>query len=262
MSCWARSKRPRVLVTRPAGQGKGLCHLAEAAGYEAIHLPAIEIHEAEDSGPLQALVDTLDSYDLAVFISVNAVHHGLGFILAYRDWPLMVKIATVGASSAEALREYGLAADLVPAHRFNSEALLALDELQDMQGRRVVILRGNGGRDKLRETLLARGATVDYIEVYRRVCPEIDPHLMRSLLRPGSLDVITVTSNETLENLFAMAGVGGQALLRALPLIVVSERQVELARRLGFEHPALVAEDAGDASIVDVLKSFEARMRC
>jgi len=247
-----------VLVTRPAGQGAGLCRLAEEAGYEAVQLAAIEIREPADLAALQTLVDTLPTYDLAVFISVNAVNHGLDYILARRDWPTHVKIATVGASSAAALREHGMKPDLVPADRFSSEALLALAELQDMHGKRVVILRGNGGREHLHDTLLERGAEVDYVEVYRRACPDVDPHLMRSLLRPGMLDVVTVTSNETLQNLYAMAGAEGQPLLRALPLVVVSERQAVLAQELGFEHAAMVAENAGDAALAEALKTLAA----
>jgi len=232
--------------------------MAEAAGYEAVQLAAIEIRESADLDALRALAGTLHTYDLAVFISANAVTHGLDYILARRDWPAHVKIATVGASSAAALQEYGLAPDLVPTHRFNSEALLALDELQDIHGKRVVILRGNGGREHLHYALRARGAEVDYVEVYRRACPEIDPQLMRALLQHGVLDVVTVTSNETLQNLFAMAGEDGQPLLRALPLVVVSERQAQLARELGFEHAAMVAENAGDAALIEALKKFAA----
>lgn len=262
MSCWARSKRPRVLVTRPAGQGDGLCRLAEAAGYEAVYLPAIVIRPPADSGPLQALLETLPRYDLAVFISVNAVHFGMDFLLAQHDWPAGVKIAVVGAGSAAALREYGLAPDLVPAHRYNSEALLALPELQDMQDRRVVILRGNGGRERLRDSLVARGATVDYVEVYRRACPDVDPQLLDSILRPDALDVVTATSNETLHNLLAMAGPQGRARLLGLPLVVAGERQAELARQLGFRHAAVVAENAGDAAMAGALTRFAARRRC
>lgn len=248
-----------MLVTRPAGQADGLCHLLEGAGYTAVPLATIEIREPAAVEPLQSLVESLQDYDLAVFISVNAVNRGLDYILARRDWPQQVKVAAVGASSAAALREHGLAPDLVPVHQYNSEALLALDELQDMQGRRVVILRGNGGREQLRDTLRARGAQVDYVEVYRRVCPATDTQLMRSLLQPGALDVITVTSNETLQNLFSMAGGGGQPQLRTLPLVVASERQAQLAQQLGFEHAALVAENAGDAAIVEAVKKFASR---
>ena len=253
------SKHLRVLVTRPAGQADRLCRLLQEAGYAAVQLPTLEIRESDAIESMQALVESLQNYDLAVFISVNAVNHGLEYVLARRDWPQQVKIATVGASSAAALREHGLAPDLVPAHQYNSEALLALDELQDMHGKRVVIMRGNGGREHLRDTLRARGAEVDYVEVYRRVCPETDSQLMRSLLQPGALDVITVTSNETLQNLFTMAGVSGQPQLRSLPLVVASERQAQLAQELGFEHAAVVAENAADAALVEAVKRFAAR---
>ncbi len=253
------SKRLRVLVTRPAGQAEGLCRLLEEAGYTPVQLPTLEIREPDEVESMQALVESLQNYDLAVFISVNAVIRGLGYILARSDWPQQVKIATVGASSAAALREHGLTADLVPAHQYNSEALLALDELQDMHGKRVVILRGNGGREHLRDTLRARGAEVDYFEVYRRVCPETDAQLMHSLLQTGALDVIIVTSNEALQNLFSMAGADCQPQLRTLPLVVASERQAQLAQQLGFEHAAVIAKHAGDTALVEAVKRFTAR---
>ena len=242
--------RPRVLVTRPAGQAERLCSLIEAAGGEAVRLPAIEIREPADPGPLTTLVAALDSYDLAVFISVNAVNRGLDFILDRRAWPARTRIATVGVRSAEALVRFGLRVDLVPEHSFNSEALLALDELQDMTGKRVVIFRGNGGRELLHDTLVGRGARVDYVEVYRRVCPEVAEETMRQLLQPGVLDCITITSNETLQNLYTMAGPRGQPLLRDIPLVVAGERQAALAAALGFAPPARIAANAGDAAML------------
>lgn len=242
--------RPRVLVTRPAGQAERLCSLIEAAGGEAVRLPAIAIRDPEDTRPLTALPAALDSYHLAVFISVNAVDRALDFILAQRNWPAHTRIATVGASTAQALARHGLKVDLVPEHRFNSEALLALDELQDMRGRRVVIFRGNGGRELLRDTLEARGARVEYVEVYRRVCPEDTAATLQPLLQPGILACITVTSNESLQNLYAMAGPAGQPLLRDIPLVVAGERQAELAVNLGFTRPAVIAANAGDVAML------------
>ncbi len=243
----------RILVTRPAGQAKRLCKLLEAAGHECLRLPTIEIQPAADPYRLDAIADTLEDYDLAVFVSVNAVQMGLERILDQRDWPEHTQIATIGASSAEALTAYGLSVDLVPEHRFNSEALLALEELEDMSGRNVVIFRGNGGREVLRDTLQERGADVDYVEVYRRVCPAVDPGLMQRLLQPGYLDCITITSNEALQNLFALAGTEGQAALRQIPLVVVGTRQARLAAQLGFVHAPLVAEHASDAALVAAL---------
>jgi uroporphyrinogen-III synthase len=244
----------RVLVTRPADQARRLCKAIDAGGGEAYCLPAIEIRDPVDSYHLEAVVDALATYDLGIFISVNAVTRGLDYIMDRGDWPANVSIATVGASSAEALAAYGLTADLVPEHVFNSEALLELDELQDMSGQRVVIFRGNGGRELLRDTLLARGAEVDYVEVYRRVCPLVDARDILHYWQPGTLDIITITSNEALQNLFDMAGVQGQPLLRKLPLLVASTRQAALAKQLGFMQQPLVAEHASDEAIVAALK--------
>lgn len=244
----------RILVTRPAGQATRLCSLLEAAGYEAIPLPAIEILQPADNYRLEAVTDTLEEYDLAVFVSVNAVKTGLEFILNHRDWPGNTRIATVGARSAEALLPYGLSVDLVPEHQYNSEALLALDELQDMSGQCVVIFRGNGGREVLRDTLVARGADVDYVEVYQRACPAVDAQRMQTLLQPDYLDCITITSNEALQNLFAMAGPAGQPLLLQIPLVVIGPRQATLARQLGFVHEPVVAANATDEAIVAAIQ--------
>ena len=248
----------RVLVTRPVDQAEPLCRLIEAAGGMAVRLPAIEILDPLDTTRLEAVTAALSSYDLAVFVSVNAVRKGLDFIMTRGAWPENVRIATVGARSAEALESYGLAVDLVPQHQFNSEALLALNELQEMSGQRVVIFRGNGGREHLFETLTARGARVEYAEVYRRACPMVDAASLLPHWQPGALDVITITSNETLQNLFNMAGATGQPLLCQLPLIVVSHRQVRLAQQLGFSQAPQVADNASDAALVAALCQFRA----
>jgi len=178
------------------------------------------------------------------------------FIRARRPWPAQVKVATVGASSAEALARCGLTVDLVPSHQFNSEALLALEELRDMRGKRVVIFRGNGGRDVLRDMLIKRGAEVEYVEVYRRVCPVIDPGDIAHYWQPDTVDLVTVTSNESLQNLYNMAGSEGRPLLREMQLVVISPRQVVLAAELGFSQKPLVAANAGDEAILDVLLDY------
>ena len=228
--------------------------MLEAAGHEAIALPAIEILNPADSYRVEALTDTLEDYNLAVFVSVNAVRMGVEFILNRRDWPGNTRIATVGASSAEALLPYGLSVDLVPEHQYNSEALLALEELQDMSGQNVVIFRGNGGRELLRDTLLVRGADVDTVEVYQRACPAVDMQRMQTLLQTDTLDCITITSNEALQNLYAMAGPEGQPLLLKIPLVVIGPRQSALARELGFVQEAVIAANASDEAIVAAIQ--------
>ena len=250
----------RVLVTRPAGQAQALCELIEASGAHAIHLPAIEILPANDATAVTAAADMLEQYDLAVFISTNAVNTGLAAILRRRSWPAGVAVATVGPASQRAVEAMGLDVDLVPEHDYSSEGLLVLDALQDMRGKRVVIFRGNGGRDTLHDTLRSRGARVDYVEVYRRACPQ-DGGQLQSLLQQGGVDVITATSNETLQNLFDMAGPEGQPLLRKIPLVIAGKRQAELAARLGFTQGAVIAGHASDTSMAAAVDELAASLK-
>jgi uroporphyrinogen-III synthase len=248
----------RVLVTRPAGQAQGLCDLIEAGGGRAIHLPAIDILPPVDTTPLLAICDALEQFDLAVFISVNAVAHGLDVILKRRDWPAGTQIAAVGPASNAALVDYGLRIDYLPRHEYSSEGLLDLEALQNMRGRRVVIFRGNGGRETLHDTLSARGAQVEYVEVYRRACPQDAGQLLRLLQREG-VDVITATSNEALQNLFDMAGAEGQPLLRHLPLVIPGHRQAELAAQLGFLQGAVIAGHASDEAMAAGVEQLDSR---
>jgi uroporphyrinogen-III synthase len=249
----------RVLVTRPAGQADRLCSLIEAAGGEAVRLPAIEIHAPEDIPLLESMVAELETFQLAVFVSANAVHKGMEFILARRQWPAGVKIAAVGPTSTRAIEHYGLAVDCVPEHEFSSEGLLAIDTLQDMQGKRVIIFRGNGGRSKLYDSLTARGAEVVYAEVYRRTCPVIGFQTMLDLLQQENLDVVIAASNETLQNLCHMAGPQGLPILRGKLLLVPGQRQLELAEQLGFTRTPVVAGNASDEAFMEALEKISSR---
>ncbi|NIP72818.1 MAG: uroporphyrinogen-III synthase [Gammaproteobacteria bacterium] len=244
-----------VLVTRPAHQARRLCELIEDCGGRAVRFPVMEIADPGDPGALEPVLAALDRYDLAVFISANAAARGMPLILSRRPWPRGLAVAAVGRASARELARFGHPATICPRKRFDSEALLAMEELQDMQDRRVVIFRGEGGRELLADTLRARGATVDYAEVYRRVRPEADSGPLLDRWRRGEIDVAVVASGEGLRNLFDLVGEQGRSLLCETPLVVVSERMVQLARELGCRAQVLVAEP-GDESIVAALKAW------
>ena len=246
----------RVLVTRPTGQADRLCSMIGAAGFEAVRLPAIEIHPPEDIHKLESVVAQLETFQLAVFVSANAVHRGMAFILERRTWPAGVQLAAVGPTSVHAIEHYGLSVDYVPEYEFSSEGLLAMNALQGMRGKKIVIFRGNGGRSKLYDSLTLRGAEVVYAEVYRRTCPVINFQTMLDVLQQDDLDIITVASNETLKNLYHMAGSQGQPVLREKLLVVPGRRQLALAGQLGFTREPVVAGNASDEAFMETLKKI------
>ena len=136
----------RILVTRPREQARNLCRLIEDAGGKPLTIPAMEIRAIEDPESARELVDRLEEFDLAIFISTNAVEYGHRLVSARGGWPPRLKLAVVGKRSAEALVRHGLYADICPKQVFNSESLLAEEEMWQVAGKKIIIFRGEGGR--------------------------------------------------------------------------------------------------------------------
>lgn len=243
-----------VVVTRPAGQSAHLAALIRAAGGEPVLFPTLQILDATDVQPLLALIDRLDQFDLAIFVSANAVDKALSLVRARRAWPPAVRVATVGRGSERALERHGFAAVIAPRERFDSEALLELPELKHAAGRRVVIFRGEGGRELLGDTLAARGALVEYAECYRRVRPQADTAPLLALWQRRQLDAFTVTSSEGLDNLHAMLDEAGRERLKQTPLFAPHERIAAAARALGVR--TVVQTAAGDEGLIAGLAAF------
>jgi uroporphyrinogen-III synthase len=248
----------RIVVTRPAGQNEGLVDLIRAEGGEAIVFPVLEILDLEDLRSLAGAADRLDTYDLAVFISPNAVEKSMSVVRARREWPARLRAAAVGHASEKALRRFGIADVIAPAGRFDSEALLELPELADVAGRRIVIFRGDGGRELLGDTLRSRGATVDYVECYRRARPNTDTGPLLRAWGRGEVDAVTISSSEGLRNLFDMLGKQGAQWLERTPLFAPHARIAESARALGCER--VIETAPGDEGIAAGLVDFWARM--
>lgn len=222
-----------IVVTRPAEQAHPLAERIRAAGGTPVVFPVLEIRDIEDAAPLLAIVRRIAGFDLAIFVSPNAVQRALAAIAAAGGLPPHVRAATVGQGSAAALRRAGIADVIAPATRFDSEALLDAAEMQPVAGRRIVIFRGVGGRDLLGDTLTARGAVVEYAECYRRAKPDADPAPLFELWAQDLLSGIVVTSSEGMRNLFEMVGTTGRAWLEHTLLVVPHERIAETARALG-----------------------------
>lgn len=236
-----------IVVTRPAHQAGTLADKVRAAGGEVILFPVIEITDAESLEPFYARVDRLDEFDIAVFISPNAVNRAMRLVAARRKLPPRLAIAAVGDATVRALRSHGAATTISPAHGFDSEALLAQPALQAVAGKRVVIFRGQGGRELLGDTLRARGAAVEYAECYRRQVPRLDPAPLLDAWAQDRLHAVVVTSSEGLANLFSMVGAAHEQRLRATPLFVPHARIAESAQRRGCAH--VVTTAAGDEGL-------------
>ena len=247
-------KGRHIVVTRPAGQAAHLASALAALGAKPVLFPVLAIADVEDHGPLLDIAMRLDEFDWAAFVSPNAVDKALRTILAQRKWPAHLRAATVGKSSELALAAFGIDNVTAPQERFDSEALVALPDLQQMDGLKVVVFRGDGGRDLLGDTLKARGASVEYVTCYRRGLPDVDPAPLLKLWTDGHLDAVTVTSSEGLRNFFTMVGKLGQAWLRKTPAFVPHERIAEQARSLGLHEVILTGP--GDDGLVAGLTAY------
>ncbi|SIT69532.1 uroporphyrinogen-III synthase [Ectothiorhodosinus mongolicus] len=248
------------MVTRPAHQAEPFCQMITAHGGIAHRCPAMAITAGSNPKAIDQWVEKLETVDLAIFVSPNAVEYGLREIYRRRtDLPDSMRLATVGQKSAQALVRNGLCVDICPDSGFDSEALLTEPVLQQVEGQQVLIFRGNGGRDLLGATLRNRGARVDYVEVYRRILPPVSQQQMAPL-KNGEIDVIAVTSAELLNNLCALIPDDLHVFFLQQALVTGCERISEKARALGFSGSIISAENPSDEAMLNALKKW-AQMR-
>jgi uroporphyrinogen-III synthase len=244
-----------VIVTRPAGQADALCALIEQQGGKAVRMPLLEIQGLlPENAPISA-AEKFAAYDWVVFISANAVNFALqandGTIRQLRG----VRFAAVGNATAKAMREKQLPVDAMPHEGFNSEALLELPEFQDVEDQACLIVRGQGGREWLADTLRSRGARVEYWEVYKRAKPALEPARLNAWLAENRPAVLTVTSGEALQNFIDLYNAAIPEAWLATPLVAVSGRIGRIAQQAGFIRVA-VALESSDAAIIKTVSAL------
>jgi len=274
----------KIAITRPREQAVQLAQRIGQAGGSPLLFPLLDISAVQDTQTLHEQVSRLAQFDLAVFISPNAVQYGIAAIRAAGNLPCppqnvggessssggadgrqlpqsagfasnvslppTLKIATVGQGSAKALRELGIANVIAPTDRFDSEGLLAMPELQNVAGWRAMIFRGEGGRELLGDTLKARGATVEYAACYQRSKPQQDS----GVLLAAAPDAITVTSREALGYLWQMLDGKAQRLICHTPIFVPHARIAELAHEQGWKQVQLTG--SGDDGMLNALVAW------
>lgn len=230
-----------VLVTRPRELAQGLAKRVADAGGRAIVFPAIEIEPLPHRGPV-------GRYDVVVFVSPSAVHQGSCWLGAG------TKTLAVGAGTAAELAKRGVKNVLYPTEGADSEALLALSELARVSGQHILIVRGQGGRSLLGDTLAARGARVEYAECYRRVRPRSDAAPVLAAWAAGELHAVTVNSGEALQNLLELVGAEGRHRLLDTPLFVPHARVA--AQAAGARAREVVVAGAGDDEMIERLVAY------
>ncbi len=247
-----------IVITRPMHQGETLKARLESKGARVLHFPTIEILPAARSAELDTCLGKLGSYHYAIFISPNAVEYAAEF-LDFSALPPKLRVAAIGPGTARALAAHGRKPDMLPRDGANSESLLKLKALSAVDRKRILIFRGQGGRELLAETLEERGADVDYAEVYRRTVPRLDHSELTHWFRQAGVDVIAITSREALLNLDRMLSPALTPYLRAAQLLVSSPRIIRLAAALGIRRRPVIAADAGDATLVRALVQWWTR---
>lgn len=242
----------RILVTRPRHQAERLCARISDYGGQAILFPTIDIQRVEDSAHNELSgADVLSGVDIVIFVSRNAVKFAFDHYLSTVDLPKDIQFVAIGAGTAEALSESGIMSVLHAGVYADSETLLQLPEMQNerIAGKKILIIRGVGGREYLADNLKTRGACVDYAEVYRRCLPEYEVNDCHKIWQDVKPEAIIVSSNEGLTNLVSLTPEIDQLQLFSTPLVLMSARSVNLAQQSGFVSKMSIAKVKNDEGL-------------
>lgn len=231
-----------VLQTRPQHQSAEISAAIEQAGGRVLAFPVIDI--VATNNPDRAAVQAAD---IVIFVSRNAVDHGLDLAGP------RCQLGAIGDATASAIRAAGRAVTIVPANGFDSEALLQEPELQDVAGKRIQIVRGDGGRELLRETLQSRGAEVTATTVYER--RQHSPSAARLALvsaacLAGELHYIIAMSVASLERLLELLPAGLLEPVSSARLVTPSSRVIMAAGDRLPQMRTLLASSPGAADMV------------
>ncbi len=248
-----------IAITRPVAQAQKLSNLILVEGGIPISFPLIDIVPLDDYRQCDDTIAELVSCDWAIFISSNAVQNGMSRVLQrFQPLPTQLKFAAIGPATASELTQMGAVKVLIPENRYDSESLLSLPEMQNIQGQRVMIFRGVGGREILADTLTARGAKVTFAECYRRINPQTNTEILENLWRNKQCQAIVVTSSEAMRHLLQMTANGTKEWIQQIQICVNHERVAEEAQNVVKQHQTHlnmhIADTPGDAAMFACLQ--------
>ncbi|MFZ0219440.1 MAG: uroporphyrinogen-III synthase [Candidatus Aquirickettsiella sp.] len=244
----------RVLITRPTHQAQDL--IAQTQYYRGIpfQFPTLEIIETKNIKKVLLTIKKLDEYDFVIFISPNAVFKTAEYIHRFwPSWPKDSKIVATGLGTSLALKRYNLPCDNCPEKDFNGLGILELVALQDIKQKKILIIKGQGGRSYLAKGLKARGAQIDNLNVYKRQLPKIDK---TNIPNQEAIDIIICMSHSGLTNLVSLLYPYWRDILFQKQLLVISPRLADSAKKLGFVKRPLISDNANHAAILQTLFSW------
>ena len=247
-------KGVKVLVTRPAHQNQKLYDLVRAHGGEPVVCPLIKIEPTYAHEARLTVLTRIDDIDIAIFVSTNAVTHGLGALRSQgQTLSELTQVFAVGATTALMLQAADIRVDGVPSGLSGANGLRALPTFRNVSNQRVVVFRGNGGESSLLEWLKNEGARVFVAETYRRAMPiEINPAVIE-LCQQATIDVITLTSVTSVEHLFALLPDNTHRMLKNATVVTLSQRIARYCESQGFQGAILVADAANDQALVETI---------
>lgn len=215
-----------VLVTRPADQSVELIEAIESRGGHTLSIPVLEI-VARPAADVERDQRELAAADLVIFVSANAVRYGLNAIETDK-----AQVAAIGPATAAAISRQGGRVNILPTGGSNSEHLLAMDELRDLSGKTVTIVRGQSGRELLADTLRHRGAHVQYLGVYERTARRFSDAELKALetrWQADEIGAIIIMSVASLDALLAALPADCIDRLPHTPLVAPGERVIQTA---------------------------------
>lgn len=241
-----------IVVTRPAHQAGAIQKKLEQAGANVILFPLLEITAPRNPKLAKQQLSQITTYDLIIFVSPNSALQSLRWIDKYNLINSDTRIASIGKKTAATLDQQGLSPDLFPKKHFNSEAFLALPEIQQARFKKVAIIRGEGGRNLLHDTLIKRGVSVDNIDTYQRTCPQTNTLILKQHWQRKELDIIMLTSGSSITNLFKL--VKNEDWINQVKLLLGSQRMQQHVPKC-FHDNVIIADDPSDETLYNKLLS-------
>lgn len=241
-----------ILITRPSPAGEQLVQQLVQMGLSASHFPLLDFVAGRGLATLPALLCQLREGDLLFALSqqvVNFAHQPLRLL------PRHVLAFAPGRGSALALQHASGLTVSYPEQSGDSERLLALPALQQVVNKQALILRGNGGRELIANTLTARGARVRCCECYQRRYLAWQGEQQANYWQQQSVNTLVVTSGDMLHQLFHHVPVARRGWLLACRLVVVSNRLARLGRMWGWQE-IIIADNADNDALLRILQSL------